>query len=75
MSVTANGWGSRERGRIVLKRSHHARKLEDSSMALTTVDDNDEIVDVKPLRISNERITTTKRTSTRLVYHTEKPTI
>ncbi|CAA6665361.1 unnamed protein product [Spirodela intermedia] len=66
MSVTANGWGSRERGRIVLKRSHHARKLEDNSMALTTIDDNDGIVDVKPLRISNERITTTKRTSTRL---------
>ena len=68
MSVTANGWGSRERGRTVIKRIQHSDKLEDSNpLAITTVDDSDGIVDVKPLRVSSERITTTKRSSTRLV--------
>ncbi|XP_078431105.1 single myb histone 5-like [Wolffia australiana] len=70
LSVTANGWGSRERGRTVLKRIQQSRKQEDSnSLAITTIDDSDGIVDVKPLRASSDKITTTtttKRTSTRL---------
>uniref|UniRef100_A0A1D1YW94 Histone H1 n=1 Tax=Anthurium amnicola TaxID=1678845 RepID=A0A1D1YW94_9ARAE len=69
MSVMANGWGSRERGRTAMKRSHQHPKHDENSMALTTVDDpDDELVDAKPLAISNETLRTTgnNKTATRL---------
>ncbi|XP_010263289.1 PREDICTED: telomere repeat-binding factor 1-like [Nelumbo nucifera] len=53
MSVTANGWGSREKARLALKRSQQIPKYDDNPMALSTVVRSDEeIVDVKPLAIS-----------------------
>lgn len=41
MSVMANGWGSREKARLALKRVQHASK-DDNPLALTTADDSDE---------------------------------
>ncbi|KAI3448190.1 hypothetical protein Pfo_004855 [Paulownia fortunei] len=53
MSVMANGWGSRERARLALKRVHPAPKLGESSMALSTISQSDEeIVDARPLAAS-----------------------
>eukprot|EP00262_Sarcandra_glabra_P013663 TRINITY_DN3849_c0_g1_i1.p1 TRINITY_DN3849_c0_g1~~TRINITY_DN3849_c0_g1_i1.p1 ORF type:complete len:299 (-),score=71.83 TRINITY_DN3849_c0_g1_i1:17-913(-) len=55
MSVTANGWGSREKARLALKRSQHMSRHDDNPMALSTVVETtmyDEIVDAKPLAIS-----------------------
>ncbi|KAF8377654.1 hypothetical protein HHK36_031038 [Tetracentron sinense] len=53
LSVTANGWGSREKARLSFKRSHQFPKHDDNSMALSTIVQSDEgIVDAKPLAIS-----------------------
>ncbi|KAK4437978.1 Telomere repeat-binding factor 1 [Sesamum alatum] len=50
MSVMANGWGSRERARLALKRMHPAPKHGESSMALSALSQSeDEIVDARPL--------------------------
>ncbi|XP_020092920.1 single myb histone 5 isoform X1 [Ananas comosus] len=55
MNVTANGFGSREKGRIALKKSRHLYKHDDNPMALSTVlaDGDEEIVDAKPLAMSS----------------------
>ncbi|XP_059653020.1 telomere repeat-binding factor 1-like [Cornus florida] len=54
MSVMANGWGSREKARLALKRLHQAPKQEENHMALTKVVQSDEeIVDAKPLAVSS----------------------
>ncbi|XP_058071568.1 single myb histone 6 [Magnolia sinica] len=70
MSVTANGWGSREKARLALKRSQQIPRPDDNHMALSTVDGSldEEIVDAKPLAISNEtlQITGPKRSISRL---------
>ncbi|KAL8554724.1 hypothetical protein ACS0TY_002786 [Phlomoides rotata] len=47
MSVMANGWGSRERARLALKRMHPAPKNGENSMALSQSDD--ELVDARSL--------------------------
>ncbi|KAF8404870.1 hypothetical protein HHK36_009761 [Tetracentron sinense] len=53
MSVTANGWGSREKARLALKRIQQIPRHDDNPMALSTVVQSDEeIVDAKPLAIS-----------------------
>ncbi|XP_057788128.1 telomere repeat-binding factor 1 isoform X2 [Salvia miltiorrhiza] len=50
MSVMANGWGSRERARLALKRMHPAPKHGESSMALSTFSQSDdELVDARSL--------------------------
>ncbi|XP_020592412.1 telomere repeat-binding factor 1 [Phalaenopsis equestris] len=50
MSVTAHGWGSREKARMALKKSQPISKQEEGPLALSIVDDHDdEIVDGKPL--------------------------
>ncbi|MQM01535.1 hypothetical protein Taro_034293 [Colocasia esculenta] len=60
MSVTANGLGSRDRGRSSLKRSHQLLKDEDNLMSLVTVDEYDEeIIDAKPLASTNDMTKTT----------------
>ncbi|KAL4189817.1 hypothetical protein AMTRI_Chr08g167300 [Amborella trichopoda] len=70
MSVTANGWGSREKARLALKKSQHFSKHDDNPLALSTVVNgiDDEIVDAKPLAMSNGhlQITGPKRTISRL---------
>lgn len=53
MSVMANGWGSREKARLALKRVQHVPK-DDNSLALTTADPSDEDSgDVRPLQSSS----------------------
>lgn len=47
MSVMANGWGSRERARLALKRMHPAPKNGESSMGLSQSDDD--LVDARSL--------------------------
>ncbi|XP_059313893.1 telomere repeat-binding factor 1-like isoform X2 [Lycium ferocissimum] len=42
MSVMANGWGSREKARLALKRMNQAHKQEESSLAVTTEAHSDE---------------------------------
>ncbi|URD90468.1 single myb histone, partial [Musa troglodytarum] len=70
MSVTAYGWGSRERARIALKKSRQISKHDGTPMSISTVvkDNDSEIVDVKPLAMSSEplQITGQKRTVSRL---------
>lgn len=53
--MTANGWGSREKARLALKRSQQIPKHDDNPMALSTVVENfeEEIVDAKPLAMSS----------------------
>ncbi|XP_028554990.1 telomere repeat-binding factor 1-like isoform X2 [Dendrobium catenatum] len=54
MSVTANGWGSREKARMALRKSRQVPKQEEAPLDLTAVDDhNDELVDVKPLAVAS----------------------
>uniref|UniRef100_A0A5B7ANX7 MYB transcription factor n=1 Tax=Davidia involucrata TaxID=16924 RepID=A0A5B7ANX7_DAVIN len=54
MSVMANGWGSREKARLALKRMQPVNKQDENSMALNTVVQSDEeIVDAKPLAVSS----------------------
>ncbi|XP_010923664.1 single myb histone 6 isoform X3 [Elaeis guineensis] len=70
MSVTANGWGSREKARIALKKSRQISKHNDNPKVLTTeVEDIDnEIVDAKHLAMSSEslKFTGPKRSISRL---------
>ncbi|KAL5977135.1 DNA damage-binding protein 1a [Asimina triloba] len=70
MSVTANGWGSREKARLALKKSQQIPRPDENSMILSTVDGNvgEEIVDAKPLAVSNGmlQITGSKRSISRL---------
>lgn len=42
MTVMANGWGSREKSRLALKRMHRAPKQDESSLALTNVVQSEE---------------------------------
>lgn len=72
MNVTANGFGSREKGRIALKKSRHLYKHDDNPMALSTVlaDGDEEIVDAKPLAMSSGPLSSAspKRSVSRLAY-------
>lgn len=50
----ANGWGSREKARLALKRMQHVHKEGENSMALTpAIQSDEEIVDAKPLAVSS----------------------
>ncbi|KAG8364190.1 hypothetical protein BUALT_Bualt19G0101200 [Buddleja alternifolia] len=42
MSVMANGWGSRERPRLAVKRMHPTHKLGESSMSFSSISQSDE---------------------------------
>ncbi|KAL7236432.1 hypothetical protein ACSBR1_019668 [Camellia fascicularis] len=54
MSVMANGWGSREKARLALKRMQPAPKQDENAMApSTSVESDEEIDDVKPLAVSS----------------------
>ncbi|KAJ0010696.1 hypothetical protein Pint_33666 [Pistacia integerrima] len=55
MSVMTNGWGSREKSRLAIKRTAHAPKLEENSLSLAAnaaLSDEEEILDVKPVTVS-----------------------
>ena len=68
--MTANGFGSREKARLALKRSQPTPKHDDNPVTLTTEVENfdEEIVDAKPLAISNGamQISGSKRSISRL---------
>ncbi|KAJ8465115.1 hypothetical protein OPV22_027667 [Ensete ventricosum] len=70
MSVTAYGWGSRERARMALKKSRQISKHDGTPISISTVvkDIDNEIVDVKPLAMSSEPLQNTgqKRPISRL---------
>ncbi|KAJ6842980.1 single myb histone 6-like [Iris pallida] len=69
LNVTANGWGSREKARVALKKPRHVSKHDDNPMAITTVVEYDnEVIDVKPLSMSSEavQISYPKRSESRL---------
>jgi myb proto-oncogene protein len=52
----ANGWTSREKAKVSLRRAHHqGSRHDDNPMAVTPVTpSDDEIVDVKPLQVSRD---------------------
>ncbi|CAJ1963049.1 unnamed protein product [Sphenostylis stenocarpa] len=55
LSVMANGWSSREKSRLAVRRVHHTPKQDEHSITVTPVAPSDEdIVDVKPLQISRD---------------------
>ncbi|XP_027331385.1 telomere repeat-binding factor 1 isoform X2 [Abrus precatorius] len=57
LSVMANGWSSREKSRLAVRRVHQAPKQEDNPMAIAPVAPSDEeIADVKPLQVSRDMV-------------------
>ncbi|KAF6167981.1 hypothetical protein GIB67_020551 [Kingdonia uniflora] len=55
MSVTANGWGSRDRGRISFKKNRYTSEDDEDTMAISRIVESDEeIVDAEPLAISRQ---------------------
>ena len=58
MSVMTNGWNSRQKSRLAVRRVQHVPKHDENTLALTSVDPSDEeIVDVKPLQVSRDMVT------------------
>ncbi|WOL06359.1 single myb histone 6 [Canna indica] len=70
LSVTANGWGSREKARVALKRSRQISKHDNISKTVSTVveDVDDDIIETKPLATNSDNlhITGQKRSFSRL---------
>lgn len=69
MSVMANGWGSREKARLAVKRAPQVPKQDENSMALISVAPSDEdILDTKPLAVANDmaQVSASKRSIVRL---------
>ncbi|EOX98496.1 Telomere repeat binding factor 1 isoform 3, partial [Theobroma cacao] len=69
MSVMANGWGSRDKARLAVKRTPSILKQEDGAMALTVVPSDEEIADAKPIAVPSTTVqipTSTKRSIVRL---------
>ncbi|KAL2603750.1 hypothetical protein AAZV13_09G027900 [Glycine max] len=57
LSVMANGWSSREKSRLSVRRVHQVPRQDENSMAITAVAPSDEeIVDVKPLQVSRDMV-------------------
>lgn len=72
MSVMANGWGSREKARIALRRMHHVPKQDESPRALSSAVQSDEetVEATKPHASSGDmqQFSGSKRSIVRLVY-------
>ncbi|XWS54672.1 hypothetical protein CRYUN_Cryun10bG0108600 [Craigia yunnanensis] len=70
MSVMANGWGTRDKARLSVKRTYSIPKQEESAVDdLSVVPSDEEIVDVKPISVSSTSVqipTSTKRSIVRL---------
>ncbi|CBI22438.3 hypothetical protein VitviT2T_003678 [Vitis vinifera] len=69
MSVMANGWGSREKARLALRKVPSAPKAEENPLSLgTAVQSDDETVDTKALALPSNpvQITGSKRSFSRL---------
>ena len=54
--MMANGWGSRDKARLAVKRTSSFPKQEESAMALNVVPSDEEIVDVKPVSVSSTSV-------------------
>ncbi|RVW31324.1 Telomere repeat-binding factor 1 [Vitis vinifera] len=68
MSVMANGWGSREKARLALRKVPSAPKAEENPLSLgTAVQSDDETVDTKALALPSNpvQITGSKRSFSR----------
>ncbi|KDP44512.1 hypothetical protein JCGZ_16345 [Jatropha curcas] len=69
MSVMANGWSSREKSKLAVKRVHHVPKQEENPMGLNTVVQSDEdFSDTKSIVVSNPMMQTVgpRRSTVRL---------
>ncbi|PPD68194.1 hypothetical protein GOBAR_DD34932 [Gossypium barbadense] len=53
MSVMANGWGSRDKARLAVKRTSSFPKQEESAVDLAVAPSDEEIVDVKSVPVSS----------------------
>ncbi|KAL8158790.1 hypothetical protein V2J09_000327 [Rumex salicifolius] len=54
MSVMANGWGSRDKNRLAIKKMQHSSKQEENTTSASDVQQSDEeMIDVKPSITSN----------------------
>ena len=69
MSVMANGWGSREKARLALKRLHAPRKDENAVAPSVAAQSEDELAEAKSVSLSLDikQITGPKRSNVRLV--------
>ncbi|XP_038905851.1 telomere repeat-binding factor 1 isoform X3 [Benincasa hispida] len=68
MSVMANGWGSREKARLALKRLHAPKKDENTVAQSVAVQSEDELPEAKSVSLSLDikQITGPKRSNVRL---------
>ncbi|MBA0799120.1 hypothetical protein Gohar_009653, partial [Gossypium harknessii] len=69
MSVMANGWGSRDKARLAVKRTSSFPKQEESAVDLAVAPSDEEIVDVKSVPVSSATLqipSSTKRSIVRL---------
>ncbi|GMJ12862.1 TELOMERE REPEAT BINDING FACTOR 1, telomere repeat binding factor 1 [Hibiscus trionum] len=69
MSVMANGWGSRDKARLAVKRTSSFPKQDESAMVLAAAPSDEEIMDVKPITAPNTTLqiaSSTKRSIVRL---------
>lgn len=71
MSVMANGWGSRERARLALKRMNQAAKQDESPIAIgNVIRTDDDTVDPRHATSSGSpQIGSSKRSIIRLICH------
>ncbi|KAJ8769072.1 hypothetical protein K2173_024068 [Erythroxylum novogranatense] len=71
MSVMTNGFGSRDKSKLAVKRMPHVLKGDENPLTPTTVVQSDEdVVDAKPLAVSNNKmpVSGTKKSTVRLEY-------
>ncbi|KAM5549668.1 telomere repeat-binding factor 1 [Rosa sericea] len=54
LSVMVNGWGSRDKCKTVTRRMPQVPKQEDSSMALSAGQSDEEVMDAKPMTASSD---------------------
>lgn len=65
----ANGWGSREKARLALKRLHAPKKDENTVAQSVAIQSEDELPEAKSVSLSSDvkQITGPKRSNVRLV--------
>lgn len=63
-----NGWGSRDKCKTVTRRMPQVPKQEDSSMALSAGQSDEEVMDAKPMTASSDsqQVSAPKRSIVRL---------
>ncbi|KAK8518884.1 hypothetical protein V6N13_017850 [Hibiscus sabdariffa] len=67
MSVMANGWGSRDKARLAVKRTSSFPKHEESAMELTAAPSDEEIADVKSITAPNSTLQISSSTKRSIV--------